>query len=385
MMDENEIYLPPVQLPPTTPASPIPMAAPPQPVSHEIVLDDNQLYQLKQQGYTDGLSEALCENCNTFPLRIFIVDNSGSMNFPDGNRLVATANSAQVKSVGCTRWREIQETIDYHAEMAALLRAPTIFRLLNDPIIVPKEFSIGVNSDSSIAEDLRIAKNTMQKATPTGVTPLLEHLRAVKTEVDGFSPTLRAEGKRIAIILATDGLPSDARGASGTNVLNDFTNALRDLEGLPIWLVIRLCTDDEKVVEFYNNLDSQLELSIEVIDNFLSEAKEMYTMNPWMNYSLPIHRMRELGFQHRIFDLLDERKLSISELREYCILLFGAGKLDGLPEPEVDFKGFLHAIDRILRTENDHWHPVKMKSKPLLSLSKLRKVYGDGKATCNIM
>jgi len=269
--------------------------------------------------------------------------------------------------------------------MAGLLKSPTIFRLLNHPRQpgLQQEFSVADRGDAMIEEDLRMAHTIMSGASPMGVTPLAEHVRQIRTQVESIAPSLQAEGKRVAIILATDGLPTDDRGASGKRELDEFTNALRSLEGLPVWVVVRLCTDEEHIVEFYNDLDTQLELSIEVLDNFADEAKEMFAMNPWINYTLPIHRMRELGFQHRIFDLLDERKLTISELRDYCMLLFGEGNFDGVPEPEVNFKGFLKAVNEMMKREEPQWHPVKNRMKPLISLKKLSSIYGDG--SCAIM
>ena len=380
-----DIFVPPdsfVPVPPPPNAFGTGMAsAPPKKVG----LDNLQLDQLHKQGYTKGLAQALSENCTSFPLRIWIVDNSGSMNMCDGQKLVATASSSEVKSVSCTRWKEIQETVDYHASMAALLKAPTIFRLLNDPRNpqVQQEFSIGQRGEDFIEEDLREAHRMIQLAAPTGVTPLARHIRQVKEEVESMAPSLQAEGKRVALILATDGLPSDERGGNSDYVLEEFTNALRSLEGLPLWIVVRLCTDDVSVVDYYNELDSQLELSIEVLDNFTGEAQEMFQANPWINYTLQIHRMRELGFQHRIFDLLDERMLTIGELREYCFLLFGDDNFDGVPEPEVDLKGFVTAIDQMMKNEKKQWHPIKKKMKPLVSCKKLSTIYGDG--SCAIM
>ena len=42
-----------------------------------------------------------------------------------------------------------------------------------------------------------------------------------------------------------------------------------------------------KSFEIYNGLDEQLELSIEVLEDFSQEAKEVGTHNPWRNYALP--------------------------------------------------------------------------------------------------
>ena len=50
------------------------------------------------------------------------------------------------------------------------------------------------------------------------------------------------------IVLATDGLPSNSLGETNEYVKEQFVQSLRALEGLPVWLVIRLSTDEESVV-----------------------------------------------------------------------------------------------------------------------------------------
>lgn len=40
-------------------------------------------------------------------------------------------------------------------------------------------------------------------------------------------------------MLATDGLPTDVEGNESEEVFQDFIEALRMLEGLPVWVVIR--------------------------------------------------------------------------------------------------------------------------------------------------
>jgi len=94
---------------------------------------ESQIQQLMKQGYTRGLSTSLAQTIKSFPLRIWVVDNSGSMQKTDGHRFVETKRTQDVKVVDCSRWNEIKDCIEYHAQMAAALEAPTTFRMLNDP------------------------------------------------------------------------------------------------------------------------------------------------------------------------------------------------------------------------------------------------------------
>jgi hypothetical protein len=51
---------------------------------------------------------------------------------------------------------------------------------------------------------------------------------------------------------------------------------MRPLKHLPVWVVIRLCTDEDKMVNYWNNVDSEIELNMDVIDDPLGEAKEIH-------------------------------------------------------------------------------------------------------------
>lgn len=235
-----------------------------------------------------------------------------------------------------------------------------------------------------IQNDLQVAKRTMMNATPAGVTPLSIHIRDIRDQIVLLRSQLQSEGRRVAIVLATDGIPTNEYGYGGNEQKNEFITTMRSLEGLPVWVVIRLCTDDEQVVKFYNDLDAQLELSIEVLDDYNGEAQEVYEKNPWLNYILPLHRMREMGFQNRLFDLLDERALTRGELRDFCVLMFGSDKFDGVPGSEVDFRGFLDAVNNILKSEKRQWNPVKQQVLPLIDVKKMGKLYGDAQG-CSIM
>jgi hypothetical protein len=195
--------------------------------------------------------------------------------------------------------------------------------------------------------------------------------------------SLRQDGTKVVVVLATDGLPTDSHGQCDITTKREFTQALRSLEGLPVWIVVRLCTDEDDVVEYYNNLDAQLELSIEVLDDFTQEAKEVCAKNAWLNYALPLHRCREMGYFNRLFDLLDERLLSLEELREFLFLLFGAENFDGVPDPQTDWRGFMRSIASIVGSEKKQWNPVTKRLSPWVNIKKLDKEYR--KNSCSIM
>ena len=62
------------------------------------------------------------------------------------------------------------------------------------------------------------------------------HIREITDNVLAMTPTLRQDGTKVAVILATDGLPTDHRGIADKNTQREFVNALRALEGLPVWV-----------------------------------------------------------------------------------------------------------------------------------------------------
>lgn len=342
---------------------------------------EHQIEQLVAQGYTRGHATSLAQTIKSFPLRIWVVDNSGSMQKTDGHRFVQTKRTQDIKVVNCSRWNEIKDCIEYHAQMAAALEAPTTFRMLNDPACGPntQQFGIAENSldPGVLHEEVDRAITIMKTAQPGGVTPLVQHVEEIAQSVRELEPQLRADGCRVVIILATDGLPTDERGYGGAAIQGKFLEALRGLEGLPVWVVIRLCTDEDSVVDYYNDLDGQLELSLEVLDDFLEEAKEVDVHNPWMNYGLPLHRLREMGYHHRIFDLMDERPFTHEELREYCSLMLMDNKkvTDELPDPSADWNEFSKTVKDLLKKQKGQWNPIKKKVTPWVDLKKMDKIY----------
>mmetsp|Transcript_65054 Transcript_65054/g.96091 ORF Transcript_65054/g.96091 Transcript_65054/m.96091 type:complete len:115 (-) Transcript_65054:22-366(-) len=90
----------------------------------------------------------------------------------------------------------------------------------------------------------------MKRVKPGGVTPLTRHIWEIQQSIQETAPQLVANGQKVVIVLATDGLPTDEQGYGGECITDEFVRALKSLEGLPVWLVVRLCTDEEPVTRF---------------------------------------------------------------------------------------------------------------------------------------
>lgn len=75
-------------------------------------LNRDQINDLVEQGYSQGLIKALSENVHNFDFRFWIVDNSGSMQIGDGSRIVTSGKSdGSLKTVRATRWEELKDTV----------------------------------------------------------------------------------------------------------------------------------------------------------------------------------------------------------------------------------------------------------------------------------
>ena len=333
---------------------------------------------LKKQGFTYGLARSLWERYQAFLLTIWVVDNSKSMLESDGLELVQSVENPAWQVHSCTRWRELHQTIDYHARLAGLLHCPTTFRLLNDPgrAVGPRQWSVAQLGPAFLDEDVDVALSASRSVSPKGRTPLARQLRQILQTVRLLEPALRRESARVAVILATDGIPTDDQGYCDTAVQQEFSEALRAFEGLPVWMVVRLCTNEEAVVQYWNQLDSEVKLSLEVLDDFFAEAAEVQQHNPWLNYALSLHRCREMGHQHYTLDLLDERPLTKSELWEFLCVLLGDDRTSELPQPESNWMGFLSKAADLLAKEVDQWDPITKGMKPWVNLNLVKERYG---------
>lgn len=183
--------------------------------------------------------------------------------------------------------------------------APTEFRLLNATHAV----KVGYTAEDK--ENVELLTQALEHP-PGGETPLCRQIHEIAAEIRAVEANLTSYGQKACIIIATDGESSDG----------DVLEAMKALEGLPCWVIARLCTDDERVVEYWNHIDEQNIIGVDVLDDLTSEAKEVRRFNPWLCYNEAFHRMREFGVSYPEMDELDENLLSMENMRRVCAVMY---------------------------------------------------------------
>lgn len=106
-----------------------------------------------------------------------------------------------------------------------------------------------------------------QKSNPLGY----ETRRFVK-KIKAAAPRLEDEGKYITVVVSTQGVPTNITGDDGsTTIMKECIKNWKELSELPVKLVFRLCTNDQKVVNFYKRVS--VELQCVVLGNYWVEVR----------------------------------------------------------------------------------------------------------------
>lgn len=99
---------------------------------------------LNTRNWPKGLINFLLKTVNKIPYRFFICDDSGSMATTDGKCLEGDRDNTKV--VSCDRWKEMRQSLNFHANLARSLDIPCEFRMLNS---APPYMIGGPDSDPS--------------------------------------------------------------------------------------------------------------------------------------------------------------------------------------------------------------------------------------------
>ena len=214
----------------------------------------------------------------------------------------------------------------------------------------------------------------MNKFEPGGSPSISQDIAKICRSIRLISEHLDRDSNMAHITIATDCAPRDEDGNGGDAVNQAFVESLRSLENLPVRLVIRLCTSEEEVVEFYNSLVSLHNLPIDVLQDFVSEAKKVRHINKWLNYGIGLHRCRQLGFRDHYFDLLTQRQLTVEELKYFCSHLFDEKSIEGI-DTSLNFNKFWKRVKEIVEHERNPMDPVRGKLQPWIDLRTVTELY----------
>ena len=174
------------------------------------------------------------------------------------------------------------------------------------------------------------------------------------------------EKLRVAVIISTDGEPTDG----------DIAESMKPLQDLPVWIVVRICTDDDVIVKYWNEIDEHLELEIDVLDDFSAEAAEVDAVNSWLTYGQPMHALREFGAIIKECDILDEATLSTEQMHVVAAILLGTGSVRSFGcHPDADWTSFIQTVHKGNNNRDFVYDPLRKKMLPWINIPNLCKVY----------
>lgn len=299
--------------------------------------------------FEPGLRKVIEDSSNIIDTRYWVVDNSGSMLLLDGS-IIDYKNGENIHRK-VSRFDELCDTIKTQAKIAAKLHAKTVFYPLNKP------YNFNMDKIEVVDEIGLFQLNQFCDTTyPNGLTPLCATLTKIIEDIRSKSDDLRLSNKKVIVVIATDGESSDG----------NIAVILNQLKSLPCEsVIIRLCTDDNYIKDYWNSVDKELELDLDVIDDLYGEAAQIHKVNPWLTYTSNIQTCREWGTCIKLFDLLDERTFSISEIYFFSGIILGSSA--NLLNPNICQDEFISSLNIQINKLNKVYNPLTKKLCPIIN------------------
>ena len=166
---------------------------------------------LKQEQWSTGLQHAGIQACQMYPYHFYLCDNSSSMETTDANRLLNPTDPTSCRYIVSTRWEEMHDFVQFHAQYARETQTHAEFRFLNnyEAVVIGDYDESGVRKSSisskrdtnhstvltpqdeeegdDISKDMRKLKDILCSA-PVGETPILHHLKIIHQKISKIKP-----------------------------------------------------------------------------------------------------------------------------------------------------------------------------------------------------
>lgn len=301
---------------------------------------------------------------------MYVIDNSVSMNTYDGKIFLEDKTGKITKLQGVSRWNEARYKTMKCAQYNIDRGMKSGYYLLNPKNIYASKWEEDIDcihidpEKDNMADKLDILeKRILDSSNIRGNTPLGKITQHFKNSLHTFINSENYQHIPVCLNFITDGMPNSS---------SSFESQLRYLsKNYNIFLVINLCTEDDSIVEYYNDLDKKLgtELSgVDVIDDLESEQLEVIKAgNTFVTYSNAIHICRMAGCYSVVSDLLDEEKLGIFYANKLCRELLDPSSKH-LPQWSEDREKYLSKLKGLNYQVYDFYYKS---FRPLIDVSKI--------------
>ena len=306
-----------------------------------------------------GVRKDLLKDKSTYVF--YVIDNSTSMEISDGKTFIKQGDIVHKINL-VTRWDEaVSKTVSI-AEYNIKRGICAVYYLLNNKsnerVSDIDYVKIDPNSNDHLSK-LEILKNViLNHNNIRGATPLD---KITNYFCDKMRENLEiTSNNSICYNIITDGEPNNKIG---------FENSLKKFcKNYSVFLVINLCTEDDDIVEYYNDLDKQIgsEVSgLDVLDDLESEQKEVINAgNTFLTYSNELHICRMAGCNSIAADLLDEEELPLHYINKLCKEILNVSELPPITN-RVEF------INKVAELNYNVYDFYYKKMKPVLNINSL--------------
>lgn len=339
----------------------------------------NELHKISQEL---DIPIGLLYHVDRKKMRIVLADNSGSTNISDGKIFIQKSNGTY-DIEECTRWIEIKVAIMDLAKNCQVLGIPLVIIILNPLYGKPENGIWLINLPDNIQYPINIKytksnsnldtlKKMLDAHSPNGCTPLTSKMNMIIEWTELMTKQLNT--LKIILIIITDGLPSEDFYSGQEADKIRFRDVLIKYMKLPAVsrLVLRLVTNDQEVISWYDLLDKHPEIPMDGLDDLVGEAIEIYEKgNKWLNYSLQIQQVRTLGTENLILDWLDEINLDKRNIITFIISLVQLNHTD-IPDITEDLESFFLWVEERIHQMSLIWNPLTETMSYPLNISELR-------------
>ena len=223
-----------------------------------------------------------------------IIDDSTSMRTPIIDRSQAHLSPFDRFP---TRWDELKQITSIIIDLASTLDSDGV-----DVFFLNRPALLRVHDSSQLQDTFSVL--------PVGPTPLTR----VLTEVLNLKRP-NVHDRRLLILIATDGTPTDERGLSDFSRLENILRHDRYPSTDRMYVTFVACTNDLQSVAYLNGLDKRIP-HVDVLDDYQSERQEILAVqgkNFPFSYGDYVVKIL-MGSVDPWFDQLDEKKVKLSSM-----------------------------------------------------------------------